>query len=126
MIVVAMTVLVIVVTMVTFMVIVVMVAIMIVFGVVFVVVSNVLIVIPTVYHKVDARSASIVFITVVALISGISWRNMQINWRAISCYPFNHSWLQINDSRLGITTYIHSAIKSRLTNADRYTNVSSE
>lgn len=91
----------------------------------FLITRNVLAVVPAVLHKVDPLAAGVVFVAVLAPISGMARRYAQIDRRTILCYPLDYSRLAIDHLRLRVVADVEPAIKSGLADADRDANVGS-
>jgi hypothetical protein len=83
--------------------------------------------VPVIAHKEDPLAAGMVFTTMSLPISGMTRRDAQIDWWAISRYPpFNDSRLSIDNSWLREISDVNLAIKAGLADANRDTNIGSE
>ena len=83
-------------------------------------------IIPSVAHEIDGTVAGVVFMTMLFPLFGVTGRNMDIErWRRgyTHGYGSNQNRLGINNLRLWKISNIYLAIKARLTDADRHTNI---
>jgi hypothetical protein len=92
----------------------------------FLITRNILAVVPSILHKKDALTAGVVFATVLAPISGMTWWYTQINRRSVHISPFNHYRPTVKHLWLWIVADVNLAIKSGLTYAEREAHIGSE
>src|SRR5574340_561188 len=91
----------------------------------FLVAGNIDFVVPLIAHKIDRPPAGVILGTVPAPIFSVPGGYVQVNrgldhagrWR------LDHNRSPINDLRLREVTDIDTAVKTRLTDADRYTDI---
>ena len=87
---------------------------------------NILALIPGIMDKEDLLTAGVVFTAMLAPIFGMSRRYAQIDRGTPYPYPLNDSRLRVDHLWLRVTANVKSAIKTRLADTQRDTNIGSE
>lgn len=92
----------------------------------FLIARNIFTLIPVVLNKIDSLAARVICAAMLAPIFGMPWRNTHIDWSAVRFRPLDIHRLPVYKLWPWVITDIDLAIKSRLANSYRHSNVGRE
>ncbi len=86
---------------------------------------NIDIVVPFILYEIDRMAAGVVLAAVLAPVLRMAGRHMHINWliNDTDRYGMNHHRSCVDEFRLGKTADVNAAVKARLVDTDRDSNV---